>query len=136
MDSQIIEPPNDDRLRITLKRAPDDPPKFGKEYQDGLKSVLEVFRAEGVQIKPRYSTRDSTGPSGGLSGEIIVFAKTLGPVVLAVLTAWLTARNGRKMSIKVDGIEVEAHTVKDVERLLLKAQEIKQKNEPSRIQAP
>jgi hypothetical protein len=48
MDSQIIEPPNDDRPWITLKRAPDDPPKFGKEYQDGLKGVLEVFRGEGV----------------------------------------------------------------------------------------
>jgi hypothetical protein len=50
MDSQIIEPPNDDRLRIPLKGRPGCSAEIGKEYQDGLKSVLEVFCPEGVTL--------------------------------------------------------------------------------------
>jgi hypothetical protein len=56
--------------------------------------------------------------------------------VSGVIGAWLHARYGRKVRIKVGDIEVEAQSQKAAERLFAKAQEIQQANQPRKIYEP
>jgi hypothetical protein len=59
--------------------------------------------------------------------EFIVAMKTLGPPVITALAgyaaAWVQARNGRKVRIRIGEIEAEARTVAEIEKLLKKAAE-------------
>jgi hypothetical protein len=68
---------------------------------------------------------------------VIKVAQTLGSIGLGgIAGAWLQAKNGRKVRLKVGDIEAEAQTAEEVERLLAKAQEIQQLNEPKKIHDP
>jgi len=45
----------------------------------------------------------------------------------------LAGRNGRKVRIKVDGIEVEASSMKQLDEALKRVEQVKRDNEPKRI---
>ncbi len=70
----------------------------------------------------------------------VKLATVIGPVLVssfvAVVGAWLHARYARKVRLKVGNIEAEAPTVKEVERLLDRAQDIQQRNQPKAIHEP
>ncbi len=75
----------------------------------------------------------SAGGGNFYVGDFIIeFVSTLGPVVCAILAAWLHARKGRKVRLKVGEIEAEAQTVNDVQRLL----ELAAQAEPKKIHEP
>jgi hypothetical protein len=62
-----------------------------------------------------------------LSNAVLLqLAATLGPSFGAVLGAWLHARYGRKVRIRVGEMEAEGQTVQEVGALLAKAEEIQQ----------
>ena len=62
-----------------------------------------------------------------------VAVQAIAPIVGTVVGAWLGARSCRRVRLKVGDIEAEAHTAEEVEKLLLRAQEIKQDNVPKLI---
>ncbi len=61
---------------------------------------------------------------------------TLGPTLGTALGAWLHARYGRKVRVKIGEIEVEAQTLDEVQKLIAQAEEIQQRNAPKIIQEP
>ena len=97
--------------------------------KDGAESQLvQSLKEHHIAVYPRYFTRDSVGEGATYLGQAIeVVEKTL-PVVGTVIGVWLRGRFGRKVKIKVgdDGIEVEAQTADDAERLLAAAKEWRQ----------
>ena len=57
----------------------------------------------------------------------------MGPVVTAAAGAWLHAKYGRKVRLKIGDIEAEAQSVEEVEKLIARAQEIQQANQPKKV---
>lgn len=73
------------------------------------------------------------------NGEIEALLKAAATLTVPLATAvgaWLHARYGRKVRIKIGDIEVEAQTGKEVEQLLERAQDFKSRNEPKVIHEP
>lgn len=116
-----------------LKRSPDDPEQFSREYQETIGDVLAASRVDGVKTMPRIFTMDSVDAVGGYTGEFIAIAKALGPATIAALGGWLAGRNGRKVRIKVDGIEVEASSMKQLDEAIKRVEQVKRDSEPKRI---
>ncbi len=114
---------------------------------DKLRITPAYNRLKTLQNKIDYEIRCEELLSGGrgvfgfasaplLSGEFVVeFVKTLSSLGLGgIIGAWIQARHGRKVRVKVDEIEVEANTSEEVEKLLAKAVQIQLQKEPKRIQ--
>lgn len=70
-------------------------------------------------------------------GEFFIkVGPTVWPILGTAIGAWLHARYGRKVRLKVGDVEAEAETVGEVEKHLAKAQEIHQRNQPKVIHEP
>jgi hypothetical protein len=57
----------------------------------------------------------AAGPPAEVGEYIITPVPILGPAFGTVLGAWLQARHGRKLRVKLDDIEIEAQTPEQVE---------------------
>lgn len=133
MDEEAGVMTSADEIMIMLKRSPDDPAQFSREYQETIGNVLAALRVDGVETKPRIFTMDAVGSVGGYTGEFIAMANALGPATIAALSGWLAGRNGRKVRIKVEGIEVEANSMKQLDEALRRVEQVKRDNEPKRV---
>ena len=117
-------------LAVTLLPGQDDPPLFDREYQDQLREFGLSRHPPGVEISSTLRIQASAGSENLYVGDFIIkFVSALGPVVCAMLAAWLHARKGRKVRLKCGEIEAEAQTVDDVQRLL----ELAAQAEPKKI---
>lgn len=120
-----------DEIRVILRRAPDDSlendPKFQRELSDFSKSL----RAAGVKFSQRAMAFDS---ADALGYPLPNFLITLAPAVIAAVAglcgAWVHARYGRKVRLKIGDVEAEGRTVEEIEALLQKAKEF-QEDKPS-----
>lgn len=137
MSSQFLEPKPE--LRLILKRAPDDRPLVNREYQKELADFYKSLRAAGIQCSSQPFAFDAADGGGGLSGEFTLMASAIASFVTGgagVLGAWLHARYGRKVRLKIGEIEAEAQTVAEVEKLLKHAEEFQQRNQAKVIHEP
>jgi len=123
-------------LQIAALPAPDEPSKFTDEYQRGLRAFESVFNDQGIWIHAEQAlAKFAAGPF--LSGEFALkLAATVGPVIGTAAGAWLHARYGRKVRLKVGEVEAEAQTVEEVERLIARALEAQQQSRPKVIHEP
>jgi hypothetical protein len=116
-------------LNITLLAAPDEQSHFVPEYQQGLRAFEKVFNDQGVPIDSNCALAKMAG-GPFLSGEFVLkLAATVGPVLGTAVGAWLHARYGRRVRLKIGEIEAEAQTVAEVENLLKRAGEFQQRNQ-------
>ena len=122
--------PSPDEIKFVLKRSPEDGPQFSREHQASIGEVFTAFENEGIKIQPRSFAMDAVNALGGATGEFLVFAKVLGPAIVAALGGWLAGRNGRKVKIKVGEIEVEANSVKELDEVLERVGKIKHEKKP------
>lgn len=130
-------------LYMSLVRAPEDPPLEDAGYQRELDEVGNFTVRRGLTL---YSAKGSNALGGGGIGygEFVVYGVQIGskviPALITVLSgalgAWLHARYGRKVRLKIGDIEAEAQTREEVEKLLARALEIQQHIEPKRIHEP
>jgi hypothetical protein len=126
-------------LGVRLIRAADDPPLVSREYQEAIAEFSKSLEAGGIQSSARSFAFDGVGGGGGLSGEFALKVLTIvWPSLITGIAGWLHGRSGRKVRLKVgaDGIEVEASTVKEVEKLLAYALEIQKQNQAKVIREP
>jgi len=74
--------------------------------------------------------------STAIGTHVLQLMATVGPALGTALGAWLHARVGRKVRIKIgpDGFEAEAQTTDELLKLLLRAEEFQQRNRPKVIQ--
>jgi hypothetical protein len=123
-------------LEITLLPAPDDPYHLTPTYQQELRAFAQTIRGEGLPIvgKPALA-KMAGGPF--LSGEFLLkLTEKIGPPLIAGIAGWLHVRSGRKVPLKVGDIEVEAPTMKEVEKLVALVPEIRQRNQLKAIDEP
>lgn len=120
-------------LTVTLLPAQEDLQVSDREYQKELREFELTAHSRGVEISSIVRVRQSAGSENLYLGEFVIkFLSALGPVVCAILAAWLHARKGRKVRLKVGEIEAEAQTVDDIKRLL----ELGAQEEPKKIREP
>jgi len=123
-------------LKISLLPAADEPSHLAPACQQELRGFEQAFLDEGFPIAAKRALAKMAG-GPFLSGEFVLnLAATIGPVLGAAVGAWLHARYSRKVRLKVGEIEAEAQTVEEVEKLLARALEIQQRNEPKMIHEP
>ena len=119
-----------DGMKIVLKRSPEDPPQFSREYKADMGKVFTALHNEGTKFEATAFAMDGVDAVGGATGEILALAKTLGPATIAAIAAFLAGRNGRKVKIKVGEIEAEANSVKELNAVLERVEKIKHDNKP------
>jgi hypothetical protein len=114
--------PNPITTELILDRAVEDPPEYDSKYQLELDAFARSLDAAGVGHSQRSIALQTAGAGGWPIGH---FALSFGPQVItalaAVAGAWVQARYGRKVRLKVGDIEVEARTIEEIERLLERA---------------
>ncbi len=117
-------------LDIELVRAPDDPQIGDSAFQAAFAPVIDAMRSAKIRYSQHAIAFDSVDAYGYPLAEFTIAVKELGPPALTalatVLGAWVHARYGRKVRLKVGEIEVEAATVADAEKLLARAIEHQQ----------
>lgn len=114
-------------LGVTPVPALDEPATESLEQLQQEISECEDFIF--AQLRERGNV--FVGASIGLQGMLAV-----APALCTALGAWLHARYGRKVRLKIGEIEVEAQTREEVEKLLAKALEIQRNNEPKKLHEP
>ena len=126
-------------LSLTLIPAPGDPPQFHTpECQKDLWRFQQSIGSQGTEIYSEIDLREGGGASAGwyLGEFFIKLAPGIGPVAGAAIGAWLHAKYGRKVRLKVGDIEAEAQTEEQVKRLLEHAEEFRQRNQPKVVHEP
>ena len=130
----------DPRLELTLIRAADDPPLRNQAYQQELRNFKESLQSQAFKVSLTIDLIEAAaGDSQAtyLGGFIIqLMHSPLAGVIAAAAGAWLHARYGRKVRLKVGDIEAEAQTEKQVQRLLEQAEEFQNRNKSKVIHEP
>jgi hypothetical protein len=103
---------------ITLDRAPDDPPEYDPKYQDELAAFARSLDAAGISYN-QISIALHTADAGGwpLGQFLLSFGQEAIPPLAALAGAWVQARYGRRVRLKIGDVEVEARTIEEIERL-------------------
>lgn len=98
---------------------------FSPEFQDVLGGVLHGLQAQGleVSVQMRFHDAADTGGMWSLGQFTIEGAKIVSPALTGILGAYLGARMGRKVKLKTGNIEVEAHSIEELQQLLKIADE-------------
>jgi hypothetical protein len=99
--------------------------------------------ALGLDVRVSIELRESGVPetlaavvSPYLGDFMIKFAATAGPALGTLIGAWLHARYGRKVRLKIGDIEAEAQSVEEVEKLLQQAEQFQQQAQQKIIGKP
>ena len=124
-----------DELELHLIAAPDDAPSWEPEYQGELFYLNHRLAAGGVEYSCLVEGPGCKGPvEAAALGELFIkFTELAVPVIGTVVGAWLHARYGRKVRLKIGEIEAEAQTWEDVDKLLARAQQIQQRSQPPKV---
>ena len=122
-------------FRIELVRTPDDPQVNSPEFQKEISQFGASLRSANIRYGQSGMAFDAVDAHGFSLPEFVLAIRTLAssPAVAAIggaLGAWLAARYGRKVRLKIGDIEAEARTQKEIDELLKKAIEFQQRNEP------
>ena len=129
-------------LDLTLIPGPNDPPFRSPDYQAELRQFEQCLRSNGLEVSPTIELREAWTPvpvpAPYLGDFTIKLAAIVGPVLGTGIGAWLQARIGRKVRLRVgpDGFEAEARTTEEVEKLLDLAREFQQRNQPKVVLEP
>jgi hypothetical protein len=130
-------------LTIRLFPALDDAPARSMLYQRELRRFEESLLALGLDVRVSIELRESGVPetlaavvSPYLGDFMIKFAATAGPALGTLIGAWLHARYGRKVRLKIGDIEAEAQSVEEVEKLLQQAEQFQQQAQQKIIGKP
>jgi hypothetical protein len=115
------------KFTLELVRAPDDPNVGEPAFQEELGRFTRDLHKTGVSYSQIAIAMDAVDALGFPLPEFIVTMKTLGPPVITAVagyaTAWVRARMGRKVRIRIGEFEAEARTVGEIETLLQRAAE-------------
>ena len=115
-------------LELILVRAKDDAPPFSAEYQAELSQFAAQAHASSTRV--RLMAAAVGGDQAGLLGEFIFnHAEAIITALSSVGVAWLTARAGRKLRLKFDGIEIEANDAQEVTDMLQQVREFRDRKE-------
>jgi hypothetical protein len=111
-----------DGIRIELLGAPDDPHVSDLSFQAELAAFSARLTANRIEHSQLAIALNSVNAGGWPLAEFII---TLTPAIVAPLAAlcgaWLQARYGRKVRLKIGDVEAEGRTLEEIEHLLRRA---------------
>jgi hypothetical protein len=120
---------------MDLVRTDDDPGEGDPAFQEELRRFCADLHAAGIPYGQRAIAMDAVDALGFPLPQFVVAMKALGPPVISGLAgyaaAWVQARNGRKVRIRIGEIEAEARSISEIETLLKKAAEFQDRDRPS-----
>ena len=109
---------------LLLVRASDDPQENDPAFQEELSSFSKALRATGVNHSQFAIVFDAVEGGGyPLAQFAIEVVRSVVPAAAGVCGAWVQARYGRKVRLKIGDVEAEGRTVEEIERLLKQAAE-------------
>lgn len=118
-----------EQCRVVLVRAPDDAKVNEPKFQEELRGFSKALHSAGIEFSRRGMAFNSVDATGYPLPEFLV---TLGPPTIAALAAiagaWVQARYGRKVRLKVGDVEAEARTAEEVEKLFVRAAEFRDRD--------
>jgi hypothetical protein len=123
------------RLSVSLIPGPTEQ-NIAKENRDKWRDELrEAFTALQSQHPKFYSRR--TGAhyiqvTSFVVDIVIPLAQMAAPTLGVVLVAWLRGRSGRVVRLKFDGVEAVARTAEEIDELLKRAAEFRDKQKNTR----
>ncbi len=104
---------------LTIKLIPADEEPHYKEPD--RQTVLEKFQSDikpSGKVMPEVFMQKSIDPASWLTGVFFIEALKVATPLGTALIAYLAGLKGRKVSVKFDGIEIEAASPKQVGELL------------------
>jgi hypothetical protein len=110
---------------LELVRVADDPPEDDPAFQAELGEFSKSLRAAGVTFSQVGRAFDAVDGGGYALAEFVVGKLGL-PLIgatTAVCIAWVKARAGRKLRLKIGDVVAEGQTVEDIKRLMKQAAE-------------
>ncbi len=111
----------DGEVVLCLERAPDDPQLGDPKFQEELRTFSASLHATGLKFSQRAIAFDAVDGGGyPLPEFVVVLQAVISPVAL-LCGAWLQARYGRKVRLKIGDVEAEGRTVEEIERPLKQA---------------
>jgi hypothetical protein len=112
----------DHDLHLTLVPSSNDGALFSRKCQQETTRFYVEARADGSLISYAAFVLDTVGRQAGFTGEFTVpLAGLVGPALIAAASAWLAGRVGRKVSLRIRDIDVEAKNPKEFDRLFRRA---------------
>ena len=111
---------------IELDPAPGEPDGADEVFQEALHQFGAALHEAGVRYSQLAIAFDSADAHGYPLPEFILAIKSLAtPAVLTALAgatgAWVQAKLGRKVRLKIGDFEAEGQTVEDIDRLMKQA---------------
>lgn len=97
--------------------------------KDDLGDFRALLKEHDIKFSERVFFRDSADSGMTFLGEFMVIGKELGGHIIVGVCAWLAARQGRKVRIKMGDIEAEAGTIEEVKELLAMVQKRSAENQ-------
>jgi hypothetical protein len=118
---------------VDLEKAPDEPGGGDATFQRDLSAFCAALRAEGIVYSQSSLALDAAGAHGFPLPEIVMAMKVLVPPIASAIAgygaAWVQAKNGRKVRIRVGDVEVEGRTVAEVKEMLGQVASIRNQQE-------
>ena len=108
------------------------------EYGNAAEELEMALRSLGPQIRVNEWPAVYDTLMIPLAGDFLIKVfQGLGSLGLGgIVGAWLQAKHGRKVRVKIGDIEAEAQTAAEVEKLLARAQEMQKSNQSKLIHEP
>lgn len=109
------------KFTIELVRAPDDPGEGTAEFQEELRHFEQSLNNAGISYSQMWMAQDSVEAQCFPLPEYVMVIMHLGPPVILGLAhcaaTWVTARNGRKVRLRVGNVEAEGSEVAEIKAL-------------------
>src|SRR5271155_4972107 len=98
----------EDQIQVSLIPASDEPPIRRMDLKDQAIDSYFEFYSEAQDF-------------------LVPLAQGVGPLLGVALVAWVKERSGRKVRLKFDGVDAEARSPEQVENLLERAAEYRER---------
>lgn len=112
-------------LSISFTASPDDPEYRDPAYQAELYAIEKALKGDGLRVQSAANFQKSGTGGTWLTGDFVIYLKNVGPYIPPIIVAWITARTGRKVRIKVGDTEIEAANVEQIKTLLETVEKLK-----------
>ena len=120
------------KAQVDLLPGPDDPAVKDERFQAELSEFGKGLRDAKIEHTQRVMFFDS---AEGLGFPLPEFNILLNPAVVGplcgLLGAWLQARYGRRVRIKIGDVEAEGRDVSEIDALLKRAEEYQKRTAPT-----
>lgn len=107
------------RLTVELVRAEDDLPPRDSAIQTEFTAFGSTLRAANITYTQRAIAFDGGGVLGYPLGQFVLdFTSNIQPILTAAVTSWFLSRKGRKVRMKIDGMDLEANSIEEMDKLI------------------